>query len=118
MSSQQDAASGQKVSFGVEGGKPTNRGLIVEKLNPSSSFGKGGVLIQDELLDIDGVKLTDPKIVLQHLNAVGIGNTVKVRLVRNAKEITVEIKLRPKKSFDYELRDVSAAVTKKVTPAA
>jgi S1-C subfamily serine protease len=107
-----------EVSFGVLEGQPTARGLIVKKLDPASSLGKGGVLAGDELLDVSGHELQDPKTLLAELEKIGAGNSISVRLVRDGAELVLEMKLRPKKAFDYQLDAVDGARTRKVSPAA
>ena len=92
--------------------------MIVKKIDPASSLGKGGVLADDEILEISGLKLQDPKTLLAELEKIGVGNPITVRLVRNGQEMVLEMKLRPKKAFDYQLDAVDGARTRKVSPAA
>jgi S1-C subfamily serine protease len=73
-------------------------GLLVVSLESGGPADRGGLLIGDVLLEIDGAAVSDPADVLAHLGRDRIGQAVETRVIRGgqAKTVNVTVGERPR----------------------
>lgn len=71
----------------------TSEGLLVAHVEPGSPAEKGGVLLGDVLLEIDGQVVTDTDAVQDVLRSRKPGNSVAVKLVRGGTPLTLTLTL-------------------------
>jgi S1-C subfamily serine protease len=73
-------------------------GLLVVSLESGGPADRGGLLIGDVLLEIDGAAVSDPADVLAHLGRDRIGQAVATRVIRGgqAKTVNVTVGERPR----------------------
>lgn len=90
-SSQQSKPVGKPwLGIGIEQGKD---GVLVKGVIPNTPAESAGFRVGDEVLKIDGKPVKDPKELISVVQSSGIGQSVKVELLRNKKIITKTLKL-------------------------
>jgi serine protease DegQ len=72
-------------------GSESDAGLVVVNVEPDSPADRGGVLIGDILIALDGRAVRDPGDVLAALGGEQIGHAVGLRIVRGGKAETVSV---------------------------
>jgi len=72
-------------------GSESDAGLVVVNVEPDSPADRGGVLIGDILVALDGRAVRDPGDVLAALGGEQIGHAVGLRIVRGGKAETVSV---------------------------
>lgn len=78
------------LGVGIERGKS---GVLVKGVIPNTPAEGAGFKVGDEVLKIDGKPVKDPQELISIIQASGIGQTVKVELLRDKKTITKTLKL-------------------------
>ena len=78
------------LGVGIEQGK---EGVLVRGVMPNTPAESAGVQVGDEVLKIDGKPVKDPKELINAVQSSGIGQSVKVELLRNKKIVTKTLKL-------------------------
>lgn len=69
------------------------KGVLVKGVMPDTPAEKSGFKVGDEVLKIDGKPVKDPRELITIVQSSGIGQTVKVEILRNKKTITKTLKL-------------------------
>ena len=85
-------------------------GVFVAKVNEGGAAEKAGIKANDIIVEFNGQKIKSDSDLLAELNALSAGDKVKVTLVRNGEEKTVEVTLEEKtqeKSKNNEENDNS-----------
>jgi S1-C subfamily serine protease len=72
-------------------GSESDAGLVVVNVEPDSPADRGGVLIGDVLVALDGRPVRDPGDVLAALGGERIGHAVSLRIVRGGRAETVSV---------------------------
>jgi cytochrome c biogenesis protein CcmG/thiol:disulfide interchange protein DsbE len=78
------------LGISIEQGKD---GVLVKGVIPNTPAESAGFQVGDEILKIDGKAVKDPKDLISVVQSSGIGQSVKVELLRNKKIITKTLKL-------------------------
>lgn len=92
-------------------------GLLVQSADKSSSGAKAGIVPGDEILEVNGIRLTDPAHAMGLVQAAGVGVTVTVVLLRGRERLTVPMTVQAK-SLALDLDDLEEVVERKIAPAA
>lgn len=90
------------LGIGIERGKS---GVLVKGVIPNTPAEGAGFKVGDEVLKIDGKAVKDPQELISVIQASGIGQNVKVELLRDKKKITKTLKLVVKPDELKLLRD-------------
>ena len=91
-------------------------GVFVAKVNEGGAAEKAGIKANDIIVEFNGQKIKSDSDLLAELNALSAGDKVKVTLVRNGEEKTVEVTLEEKtqeKSKNNEENDNSEETPEK-----
>lgn len=86
------AASKSRPWLGIAIDKGTN-GVLVKGVMPDTPAERAGFKVGDEVLSIDGARVSEPKRLIELVSASGIGTEVTVVLLRDAKKLTKSLKL-------------------------
>src|SRR5262249_61298402 len=77
-------------------GLQAGAGVLADKIIPGGSAEAAGLRAGDVLLGIDGRAVGLPEEFVQAVKALRAGQTVSVRYVRDGKEATLKVRLRPR----------------------
>jgi len=83
----------QKPFLGVLRGPEIDEGLIIEKVEPESPAEKAGLKDGDILTHFDNEKVTDWVSLQKNIDRHKIGDEVKIKTLRDKKEIEISLKL-------------------------
>ncbi len=119
VTSTNEPTPGKQISFGILEAAPSPKGgVLAKRIDKLSSLGKAGVVDGDEILTLNGVRLTTPDVAMRVLKEVGLGGTVTVSLIRNGQALNVPMKVLEKAAVSLELKSINEAKTRKISPAA
>jgi S1-C subfamily serine protease len=71
-------------------------GLVVVNVEPGGPAERGGVLLGDILVALDGIAVTDPRDVLAALTPERVGQAIKARVLRGGQPTDVSITVGPR----------------------
>ncbi len=106
------------VSFcGFDKATGPNGGLVVQSADPASSAAKAGIMVGDEILALNEVRVAEPAQAMAELQTAGVGASVTVTLVRGGARLSVPMIVHAK-SLALDLDDLDEVVERKIAPAA
>jgi S1-C subfamily serine protease len=70
-------------------------GAVVSRVSNRGPGAAAGLQAGDVITRVDGFEVADPRAVYYRLTTRGIGNTARIDLLRNARPVTIEIRLSP-----------------------
>lgn len=105
------------------------KGVFVKMALPGTPAQKAGIKRGDEILSINGKKVTKPGALIKEVTSIGVGNTATVLLLRNEKELRKEMvlvakpelekiakkKLMNQKAPDFDLEVIQGLDKKRVS---
>ncbi len=89
------------MGVGIEKGKD---GVVVTKVLPGTPAEKAGLQVNDEILQVNQIKITNPKKLVETIGAMGVGYTVDVVYRRNSSKLSLKLKLVARPEMDEMLR--------------
>ncbi len=95
-----DEALAKKNSLSVDYGALILRGETMQDLAviPGSPADKAGLIENDIILEIDGVKIDDNNTLVGLVNKHNVGDTINLKVLRKGKEVNIKVKLEERKS--------------------
>lgn len=77
-------------------GLPSARGVIVTRVVPGSPAAKCGIKVRDIITQVENYRITNQETLLSVFQEFRAGQSVKIKLMRNDKEINTTMTLEPK----------------------
>lgn len=74
-------------------GLPSTRGVIVTQVVPGSPADKCGIKVRDIIIQVDNYRINDQETLISVFQEFRVGQKVKIKLLRNDKEITTTMTL-------------------------
>ena len=74
-------------------GLPSTRGAIVTQVNPGSPADKCGIKVRDIIIQVDNYRINDQETLISVFQEFRVGQKVKIKLLRDDKEITTTMTL-------------------------
>ena len=99
-----------RVSLGILSATPTEHGLVLRSIDPSSSLGQAGLVSTDELISIGGTRASDAEACLAILERVGVGNVVEVQYVRAGRVTSAAVPVLAALGVELQTEDVDDVV--------
>jgi S1-C subfamily serine protease len=92
--------------------------VVVKRVDRFGSVAKAGIVAGDEIVGLNGARLTNPpeKCVLEVITKVGVGGTVTVNVMRNGARVDIPVVLRAKRALNLDLEEVSEVLERKIAP--
>ena len=89
--------SGQPVDADIAASLGLDRpgGILISGLHPASPFADAGLQPGDVILSVEGQPVNTPAEMVFRMSVAGLGEAAQVTTVRNGKEATVAVELRP-----------------------
>ena len=106
----------KQVSLGISAAPGPNGGAIAQAVQRFGSAAKAGVQVGDELVACNGKKLATVEQWQAALQAVGVGNTATIRVLRGGKPIDLQMKLLEKKQLSLEVKALEEVLERKISP--
>ena len=95
-------------------------GVVVKAVDRFATLPKGGVLVGDELLSLGGIPTSELNTDTAWLDLfnkkIGIGNMLKVKLVRGGKEMELTMKVIGRRPLNLQLDEVDEVLERKIAP--
>jgi S1-C subfamily serine protease len=107
---------GSAINLGIGAAQGPSGGVLVESVQRFGSAAKAGVQVGDEIVATNGQKLATFEQWLLDLEAIGIGNTVTVRVLRAGKPVDIAMKLLEKKTLSLEVKALEQVLERKISP--
>ncbi len=79
--------------FGLE----STKGVIITDIVPGSPAEKAGLVVSDIIIGIDSFLVTNDESIISILNQYSTGDVIKIKVLRDGKRQTFEMKLEPKR---------------------
>jgi S1-C subfamily serine protease len=108
--------TGSAVNLGIDVAQGPSGGLLVQSVQRFGSAAKAGVQVGDELVAANGQKLATLEQWLLDLDAIGVGNTVTVRVLRDGSPIDIAMKLLEKKVLSLKVKALEEVLERKISP--
>jgi S1-C subfamily serine protease len=67
------------------------RGVLIRSVMPGEPAEKGGVRVNDVIVDVDGTRLEGPRDLQRVVSATPVGKTVRVKVMRDGRETDLEV---------------------------
>jgi serine protease Do len=67
------------------------KGVLIRSVMPGEPAEKGGVKANDVIVDVDGTRLESPRDLQRVVASTPVGKTVRVKVLRNGEETSLEI---------------------------
>jgi S1-C subfamily serine protease len=96
--------------------KGPNNGALIESLTRFGSLAKAGVQTGDEIVATNGKPIASMDAWKADLEAVGIGNTVKLTVVRGGQRVELPMKILEKKTLSLEVKALEEVLERKISP--
>jgi S1-C subfamily serine protease len=107
---------GSTINLGITAAQGPNGGMLVQSLQRFGSAAKAGVQVGDEIVAANGQKLATFEQWLVDLEAIGVGSTVTVRVLRAGKPVDIAMKLLEKKVLSLEVKALEQVLERKISP--
>jgi S1-C subfamily serine protease len=108
--------NGSAINLGIGAAQGPNGGVLVQSLQRFGSAAKAGVQVGDEIIAANGQKVVTLEQWLVDLEAIGVGNTVAVRVLRGGKPVDLAMKLLEKKVLSLEVKALEQVLERKISP--
>ena len=108
--------NGSAINLGIGAAQGHSGGVLVQSLQRFGSAAKAGVQVGDEIIAANGQKVVTVEQWLVDLEAVGVGNTVTVRVLRAGKPVDLAMKLLEKKTLSLEVKVLEQVLERKISP--
>lgn len=90
---------------------------VVQSVDKLSAAAKAGIAAGDEILALNGVKITSAAQAMELLQGAGIGATVTVRVARQGAQADLSMVVQAK-TLSLDVDDLDEVVERKIAPAA
>jgi S1-C subfamily serine protease len=111
------AAQPKQASLGLSAQPGPNGGALVETLMRFGSLAKAGILVGDEVVLCNGNKIVTLEQWKTDLEAVGVGNSVTLTVVRNGQTIEMPMKILERKTLSLEVKALEEVLERKISPS-
>jgi S1-C subfamily serine protease len=88
----------------------------VQQLQRFGAAAKAGVQVHDELIGCNGTNLSTAEEWVRALEAVGVGNTATIQLIRGGKRMELPMKVLAKKVLSLEVKALEEVLERKISP--
>lgn len=106
----------KQASLGLGARPGPNNGALVETLTRFGSLAKAGILVGDEIVRCNGNPITSMDQWKLDLEAIGIGATVQLTVVREGQTIEVPMKVLERKTLSLEVKALEEVLERKISP--
>jgi S1-C subfamily serine protease len=107
---------GSVINLGIAAAQGPGGGVLVQSVQRFGSAAKAGVQAGDEVVASNGQTVARLEQWLLDLEAIGVGNTVTVRVVRAGTTIDIPMKLLEKKVLSLEIKALEEVLERKISP--
>ncbi|HET6585235.1 MAG TPA: PDZ domain-containing protein [Nannocystaceae bacterium] len=104
------------INLGIGGAQGPSGGVLVQSLQRFGSAAKAGVQVGDEIIAANGQQVVSLEQWLVDLEAIGVGNTVAVRVLRGGQPVDLAMKLLEKKVLSLEVKALEQVLERKISP--
>src|SRR5262245_54077285 len=104
------------INLGIGAAQGPNGGVLVQSLQRFGSAAKAGVQVGDEIVESNGHKLATLEQWLLDLEAIGVRNTVTIRVLRTGQPVDIAMKLLEKKVLSLEVKALEQVLERKISP--
>jgi S1-C subfamily serine protease len=104
------------IHLGIGAAPGPTGGVLVQTLQRFGSAAKAGVQVGDEVIASNGQTLATFEQWLADLEAIGVGNTVTLRVLRAGAPVEIAMKLLEKKALSLEVKALEQVLERKISP--
>lgn len=106
----------KQASLGLAARPGPNNGALVETLARFGSLAKAGVQVGDEVVLCNGKSIVSMDQWKLDLEAVGVGATVTLTVVRNGQTMEMPMKILERKTLSLEVKALEEVLERKISP--
>jgi len=106
----------QQLNLGLSMDKGPNGGGLISKVEKWGAGLKAGVAVGDEVMAWNGQRPKSFEEFVALLDSIGVGNVVKVTVLRAGKQIELNLTIPKRKVLSLDLDEIDEVLERKISP--